>query len=390
MGLKETRGANGSSMQIDPLESARAVGLRYVTDEIPGYHRKRHGKSFGYYDEHGRRLRETKQLARIKSLVIPPAWKDVWICPWDHGHLQATGRDARGRKQHRYHPKWREVRDETKYTRMLAFAKALPKIRQRINHDLRLPGLPRNKVLATIVKLLELSLIRVGNEEYARDNKSFGLTTFKDRHAQIRGGKVHFKFRGKSGKEHDIDVEDRHLARIVKSCQDLPGQELFQYVDAEGKRQDVKSEDVNEYLREITSAEFTAKDFRTWAGTVLGAMALRECESFENQKQAKRNIAQAIEKVSQRLGNTPSVCRKCYIHPAVLDCYLDGTLAEAIRRRNGALGRRVNRRRPEESFVLELLQKRLLHEKNGTALRKQLERSLKQMKKRSEPLKEAA
>src|SRR4051812_6180216 len=388
MSLSGIGALDGFSVQIKPLESARAVGLRYVTDEIPGYHRKRSGKSFIYEDQRGRPLRAKGELARIKSLVIPPAWKDVWICPWANGHMQATGRDARGRKQHRYHPKWREVRDETKYARMLAFAKALPKIRTQLARDLRLPGLPKNKVLATIVKLLETSLIRVGNDEYARENKSFGLTTFKDRHAQIRGGKVRFKFRGKSGKEHDIDVADPHLARIVKSCQDLPGQDLFQYIDAEGKQQDVKSEDVNDYLQEITSAEFTAKDFRTWAGTVLAAMALQEYERFSNQKEARKNIVQAIENVSQRLGNTPTVCRKCYIHPAVLDCYLDGTLVETIQKRARAELRRLKQMRPEEGLVLGLLQERLALEKNGKLLRTQLQRSLKQIPTRAESRKE--
>jgi DNA topoisomerase I len=375
MSLRESGALAGLPVKVEPVESARAVGLRYVTDEIPGFGRKKKGKYFDYLDEKGRRLTSPAHLARIKSLVIPPAWKEVWICPFENGHLQATGRDARGRKQHRYHPRWREVRDETKYVRMIAFAKSLPRIRKKIQQDLKLPGLPKNKVLATIVKLLEVSLIRVGNEEYARDNKSYGLTTLQDRHAKIRGGKVKFKFRGKSGKDHDIDIEDRNLARIVKSCQDLPGQDLFQYFDETGKQQDVKSDDVNEYLRAIVGEEFTAKDFRTWAGTVLAAMALQEFEKVGNQRQARKNILRAIEAVSERLGNTPSVCRKCYVHPAVLDSYMDGTLLETLQKRAQAEVRALRHMRPEEGLVLGLLQQRLALEKSGGLLKKQLQRS---------------
>lgn len=388
MSLRESGALAGLAIKPEPVQSARAVGLRYVTDEIPGFRRKKRGKSFDYLDEKGKPLKSPSHLTRIKSLVIPPAWTEVWICPYENGHLQATGRDARGRKQHRYHPRWREVRDETKYARMIAFARQLPKIRRRINQDLKLAGLPRNKVLATIVRLLEVSLIRVGNEEYARDNKSYGLTTMQDRHAEIKGHKVKFKFRGKSGKSHDIDIEDKHLAKTVRSCQELPGQDLFQYFDEGGKKQDVKSEDVNEYLREIAGEEFTAKDFRTWAGTVLAAMALQEFERVSNQKQAKKNIVRAIEAVSERLGNTPSVCRKCYVHPAVLDCYMDGTLLEILRERAQMETRNLRHMRPEEGLVLGLLQERLAQEKGGTLLKKQLHRSLKEVKKHA--LKEAA
>jgi DNA topoisomerase-1 len=376
MSLRESGAFAGLRVKAEPEESARAIGLRYVSDGMPGFGRKPKGKQFDYFDEKGKRLKNPAHLARIKSLVIPPAWKEVWICPYENGHLQATGRDARGRKQHRYHPRWREVRDETKYARMIAFAKSLPRIRKRINRDLKLAGLPKNKVMATIVKLLEVSLIRVGNEEYARSNKSYGLTTLQDRHAQIRGGKVRFKFRGKSGKDHDIDIEDPHLARIVKSCQDLPGQDLFQYFDEAGKQQDVKSEDVNDYLREIVGEEFTAKDFRTWAGTVLAAMALQEFERVSNQKQAKKNVLRAIEAVSQRLGNTPSVCRKCYVHPAVLESYMDGTLLETVQKRAEAEVQALRHMRPEEGLVLGLLQERLALEKSGGLLKKQLQRSL--------------
>jgi DNA topoisomerase-1 len=381
MSLRESGAFAGLPIKADPVDSAKAVGLRYVSDEIRGFGRKKKGKDFDYFDEKGKRLRNPAHLARIKSLVIPPAWTEVWICPYENGHLQATGRDARGRKQHRYHPRWREVRDETKYARMIAFAKSLPRIRKRIHQDLKLRGLSKNKVLATIVKLLEVSLIRVGNEEYARDNKSYGLTTLQDRHAKVRGGKVTFKFRGKSGKDHDISIEDPHLARIVKSCQDLPGQDLFQYFDESGKQQDVKSEDVNEYLRTIVGEEFTAKDFRTWAGTVLAAMALQEFEKVGNQRQARKNILRAIEAVSERLGNTPSVCRKCYVHPAVLDSYMDGTLLETLQRRAQAEVRALQHMQPEEGLVLGLLQQRLALEKSGGLLKKQLQRSILKARK---------
>jgi DNA topoisomerase-1 len=358
--------------------------LRYVTNDMAGFCRKRSGKGFVYLDTRGRVIRDHEALKRIKSLAVPPAWTDVWICPLANGHLQATGRDARGRKQHRYHPKWREVRDETKYTRMMAFARGLPKLRQRVTKDLKLPGLPRNKVLATVVKLLEVSLIRVGNEEYANHNRSYGLTTMLNRHAKISGSKVQFRFRGKGGKNHTIDVENPRLAKIVKNCQDLPGQELFQYIDDDGKRQDVKSEDVNEYLREILGGDFTAKDFRTWSGTVLAAMALSELRKFDSKAQAKKNIVNAIEKVAERLGNTPAICRKCYIHPAVIDSYIDGTTLDTVRRRaEHELRTSVSRLRPEEASVLTLLQQRAAAEASGSLLRNQLRASLKAHKRRA-------
>ncbi len=315
----------------DPVESAKEAGLHYVADEIPGFKREPATKGFRYRDTAGKVIKSREVLARIKSLAIPPAWTEVWISPDPNGHLQATGRDDRGRKQHRYHPRWREVRDETKYIRMVAFAKLLPRIRRRIARDLKLPGLSRNKVLATVVRLLEVSLIRVGNEEYARENDSFGLTTMRNKHVDVNGSTLKFHFRGKSGKWHEVGVRDRRLAKIVKSCQDLPGQEIFQYIDEQQKRQDVKSGDVNDYLREICGEDFTAKDFRTWAGTVLGAMALRAFEQFESQTQAKKNIVRAIELVAERLGNTPAVCRKCYIHPEVINSYLDGSLSRSIK-----------------------------------------------------------
>jgi len=366
----------------EPTASAKAVGLRYVTDDMPGF-RRRAGKGFAYLDSSGAVIRDEQTLKRIKSLAIPPAWTDVWICRLPNGHLQATGRDARGRKQHRYHPKWREVRDETKYSRMMAFAKALPGIRRRVAADLKLPGLRRNKVLATVVKLLEVSLIRVGNEEYANNNRSYGLTTMLDRHAKVNGSKVQFRFRGKAGKNHTIEVEHPRLARIVKNCQDLPGQELFQYIDEDGKQQDVKSEDVNEYLREIVGNDFTAKDFRTWSGTVLAAMALSELRKFDTKAEAKKNIVAAIERVAERLGNTPAICRKCYIHPAVIDSYLDGATLNTVRQRaEHELRTSISRLRPEEASVLTLLQQQVSADANGSLLRDQLRASLKMHKRR--------
>jgi DNA topoisomerase-1 len=314
------------STQIEPVASAKAVGLRYVNDGQPGLKRIGSGKNFRYVDASGKAVRAVSILNRIRSLVIPPAWTDVWICPHEDGHLQATGRDAKGRKQHRYHPLWREVRDATKYDRMIEFGEALPRIRRRVARDLRRSGLSRDKVLATIVRLMDLTFIRVGNDEYAKKNGSYGLTTMKDQHAKIRGGRVQFSFRGKSGKFHSIEVEDKRLARIVKRCQDIPGQELFQWMNGDGRRHDVTSGDVNDYLREISNADFTAKDFRTWAGTVLAAQALNQAKQFRTQKQAKKNLKQAIEVVAEKLGNTPAVCRKCYIHPFILDGYANKKL----------------------------------------------------------------
>jgi DNA topoisomerase-1 len=370
-------------IQLEPEISAKIVGLRYVEDESVGIRRERVGEQFQYKDVQGRIIHDSRTLARIKALVIPPAWTQVWICPDENGHLQATGRDVRGRKQHRYHPRWREVRDETKYNRAIAFAKALPRIRRRVSQDLKLPGLPRNKVLATVIRLLEVSLIRVGNEEYARANRSFGLTTMRDRHVKISGSTLQFHFRGKSGKEHTVNIDDKRLARIVKNCQDIPGQELFQYLDAGGQRQGIGSGDVNEYLREISGAEFSTKDFRTWAGTVLAAIALAEFKKFDTQTQAKKNIVQAIERVAARLGNTPSVCRKCYVHPAVLDAFMDGELINTVKQRaEEQMVHSLNRLRPEEAAVLTLLQQRL-SQRNGRSLRSQLTASLRAAQRRN-------
>ena len=350
-------------LPADPLDSARRAQLRYLSDDQPGIHRRKRGAGFGYVNPAGKMIRDKATLVRIRRLVIPPAWTDVWISPYENGHLQATGRDARGRKQYRYHARWRQVRDETKYSKMLLFAHSLPKIRRQVHKDLQLAGLSQRKVLATIVRLLEATLIRVGNDEYARTNNSYGLTTMRDSHVEVNGSQVRFKFRGKSGKWHTIKLADRRLARIVNRCQDLPGQELFQYVDDEGIQRDVTSQDVNDYLRAIAGEEFTAKDFRTWAGTVLAAMALEEFEKFDSKAQRKRNIVRAIEHVAERLGNTPSVCRKCYVHPLVLDSYLDGTMLDTLQQRaSEEMSRSLDQLRPEEAAVLGLLQQRLTKE----------------------------
>jgi DNA topoisomerase-1 len=300
-------------------------------------------------------VRDAATLGRIRALVIPPAWTDVWICLDPQGHLQVTGRDARGRKQYRYHPRWRKVRDENKYERLIAFGYALPAIRERVERDLALNSLPRPKVLATVVQLMEKTLIRVGNPEYARDNQSHGLTTLRDSHVQLNGSQVKFKFRGKSGVEHDIALTDRRLASIVRRCRDLPGQDLFQYIDDEGVRRDVKSTDVNDYLREMTGEAFTSKDFRTWAGTVLAAEALRECGPCRTKKELQKAVVGVIDRVAERLGNTRAVCRKCYVHPAVLAAFETGHLARAFGRRAGRGSRPPAGLGEAEVAVLRLL-----------------------------------
>jgi DNA topoisomerase-1 len=357
------------TIKLDNVRAAREAGLTYVSDNSPGITRKKSGSGFDYTDAHGRTIRNRTTLGRIAHLAIPPAWTQVWICPSERGHIQAVGRDARGRKQYRYHEKWREVRDEDKYGRMVDFARALPKIRRAIARDLRRKGLSREKVLAAIVRFMEATLIRVGNDEYAKNNHSFGLTTLQDRHAKITRGKVKLEFRGKSGVEHEFEVNDPRLAYIAKKCQDLPGQELFQYVDAGGKVCDIGSTDVNDYLREISGSDFTAKDFRTWAGTVLAAAALAEFKQFDSQAQAKRNIVQAIESVAGKLGNTRAVCRKCYIHPEVLNAYVDGSLIENLSRRAATLASPAAKLRPDEAAVLALLRRRLAAAKREAAHR---------------------
>jgi DNA topoisomerase-1 len=344
----------------DPEESAEEAGLRYVSDESPGYTRQRRGKKFIYFNTEGKEIRDEVRILRLNRLAIPPAYTDVWICPSPNGHLQATGRDDGGRKQYRYHERWREVRDENKYEKMVVFAQALPKIRRRINRDLKRRGLPREKVLGTVVQLLEKTFIRVGNEEYAKENQSFGLTTLRNRHVEVKGSKLRFRFRGKSGQEHDIDTEDRRMARIIKKLQELPGQEIFQYLDEKDERHQVTSDDVNQYLREITGEDFTAKDFRTWAGTVMAAMALQAQEVFENKSQAKKNVKAAVSAVAKMLGNTPAVCRKCYVHPAVLESYLDGNLIEGLKQRTEKmLENSLGNLRSEESAVLAFLREKL-------------------------------
>ncbi len=352
----------------DPAVSARAAGLVYTHHDRPGITRRRAGKAFAYYTPDGKKISDAETIKRIKSLAIPPAYKDVWICPDPRGHIQAVGADDRGRTQYRYHPKWREVRDEAKYGRMLAFGKALPALRKRVAADLKLPGLPRAKVLATIVKLLETTLIRVGNEEYAKSNQHYGLTTIHNDHVDVHGSHIHFEFRGKSGVDHAIDLTDKRLADVIHQCQELPEQELFEYVDHDGTRHHLGSHDVNAYLQEITGQPFTAKDFRTWAGTTLAAMALQEFEAFDSQAQAKKNVVAAIEAVSKKLGNTRSVCRKCYVHPAVFEIYMEGTLAESLKERlEQKLKRSLHSLKPEEAAVMSLLQERLKREAKGPA-----------------------
>jgi DNA topoisomerase-1 len=314
----------------DPVESARIAGLRYVSDELRGIRRKRKGNGFTYVNPNGNTVRDKTTLARIRSLVIPPAWTDVWISPVREGHLQAVGVDARGRKQYRYHPLYRKVRDATKFTRMVAFGLVLPKIRERAEHDIRLHGLPKERVLATIVQLLEQTCIRVGNEEYTKQNESFGLTTLRDDHGEIDGPIIRFRFRGKSGQEHDVELHDRRLAKIVFACQCIPGQELFQYIDADGEHRKISSGDVNDYLREITGEDFTAKDFRTWVGTTQAALVLEAIGRGETQNASKKNTVAAIKETAAKLGNRPATCKKYYVHPAILDAYQNGTLFDVL------------------------------------------------------------
>lgn len=385
---RERLASVGRSVQAPPEQSARAAGLRHVTDARPGIRRQKLGGGFRYLDAQSRIVRDAETLTRIRSLAIPPAWTDVWISPDELGHVQATGRDARARKQYRYHSLWREVRDETKYDRMIAFATALGKIRRRTKLDLARTGLPREKVLAAAVQLLEKTLIRVGNEEYARTNGSFGLTTLHNRHVNVRGRRVTFRFRGKSGREHVIDLTDPRLATVVRRCRELPGQELFAYFDDAGEIHQIGSSDVNDYLREISSSDFTAKDFRTWAGTVLAAHALKTAavaassttskerrraprtqvtSRMPGQRPVHKEVVRAIEQVALRLGNTPAVCRKSYIHPHVVAAYMDGTLHKELAHvRTGATPRAT------EVAVLTLLQRRTTEARRGTTLVRQL------------------
>lgn len=339
------------------------AGLRYVSDSMPGISRRRAGKGFVYRGPDGRVIGDRDLLAWIRSLAIPPAWQGVWISPFRDGHLLAVGRDAKGRKQYRYHPRWRAIRDSVKFDRMLAFGRALPTIRAAVAADMAQPGLGRRKVLATTVRLLEVTLIRVGNDEYAKANRSYGLTTLRDRHLKVEGAQFRFSFRGKGGKRHEVTLRNRRLAQIVRRLQDIPGQELFQYYDDDGQRRPVDSADVNGYLREVSGGDFTAKDFRTWAATVLAAWALKELEAFDTQAAAKRNITQAIERVAGRLGNTPAICRKSYVHPEVVGAYLDGSLLESLKTEVEAeLREELAGLEPEEVAVLVFLQQRLARE----------------------------
>ena len=312
--------------QSVPAAEMKAAHLTYVSDLDPGIHRLEADHGFNYRGADGKPVTGEPTLDRIRHLAIPPAWRDVWIAPTEHGHIQATGRDARGRKQYRYHARWRQVRDGGKYDRLIAFGRALPKLRKQVDHDLARRGLPREKVLAAVVRVMEITLIRVGNEEYAKTNKSFGLTTLRDRHARIGAAKAVFEFRGKSGKTHKTGFSDRRLARILKACQDLPGQRLFQYLDDGGQRHSVESADVNAYLRDVLGEDFSAKDFRTWAGTVAAARALTSLPPCTTEGDAKKNVNTCVKAVAGVLGNTPAVCRKAYIDPAILQAYQDGEL----------------------------------------------------------------
>ena len=360
MELREHRQRTTVPPAPEVVASARAAGLRYVNDSLPGLGRRRKGKkSFTYFDAEGRAVTDADVVARVRSLAIPPAWEDVWICPFENGHLQATGKDARGRKQYRYHARFRQARDRSKYEHIIDFAQALPAIRRRVEADLMRPGLPKEKVLAAVVRLLEATLIRVGNEEYAKENHSYGLTTLRQQHVDVNGARIRFEFRGKSGVEHEIDLEDARLAGIVRQCHELPGQELFQYIDDAGDWHDVDSTHVNDYLHEIAGEEFTAKDFRTWSGTVLAAAALGALDGFSTAAQAKKNIVRAVESVAHKLGNTKAVCRKCYVHPAVFEGYLDGTLLPSLNDATAGRSRSAaTELRPDEAKVLTYLQQR--------------------------------
>jgi len=340
----------------DPHVTAQVAGLQYVSDDEPGFSRKKAGKSFAYFDMSGRRITDLTDIERINALAIPPAYKNVWICPDPRGHIQATGLDERGRKQYRYHPRWREARDETKFARTIAFAAALPTIRAATQKHLSRPDFSREKVLATLVQLLEKTAIRIGSAEYARQNHSVGLTTMENEHVEVSGTRAHFHFKGKSNKWHDIDLRDRKLAGVIRKLQDLPGQSLFQYRTSDGTIHHISSADVNLYLKEISGGEFSAKDFRTWAGTVAASVALRDCGAFDDPKMAQKNVTEAVKLVAKRLGNTPAVCRKAYIHPAIFDSYLDGSLLSSLEHE---LEEELADLQPEEAAVVSLLRARL-------------------------------
>jgi DNA topoisomerase-1 len=349
----------GQTASPEHISSAKAAGLRYVTDGTPGIRRRRNGRGFAYVHTDGTSVRERDMIRRFQSLAIPPAWTDVWICPDPDGHLQVTARDARGRKQYRYHPSFRARRDETKFERLFALGDVFWKIRERVERDVTLPGVPREKVMATLVWLLERTLIRIGTRELARENKSYGLTTLRRRHVEINGsGLLRFEFRGKSGKVHTVSITDKRIARIVQRCHDLRGQELFQYLDDEGKRQDVEAEHVNDYLREITGADVTAKDFRTWAGTMIAAELLRAMGPARTIRQAEQNVVRAIDETAARLGNTRAICRKYYIHPLLIQAYIRGDVLAPSPKRGARSRHRVPKLRRHEVEVLAFLKSR--------------------------------
>ena len=345
------------ALDLEPEETAKLVGLRYVRADSLQIVRQKVGRGFSYLDAKGDRITDEAELQRLKDLTIPPALSDVFICHLPNGHLQATGRDTKRRKQYFYHPDWRKIRSQNKFNRMLLFGASLPLIRETTERHLRKRGLPREKVLATVIQLLETTLIRVGNHQYAKKNRSFGLTTLRDRHVEVTGTKVQFEFRGKSGVDHQIELKDRRLAKVIKKCQEIPGYEIFKYYDANGERHFVDSGDVNEYLQQITDRDFTAKDFRTWAGTLLAAIELDELGEFDSDKQAKKNIVSAIKQVAKQLGNRPATCRKYYVHPAILEAYEDGLLLNLMSETtNINIESPANELNPEEKVVLKIIE----------------------------------
>ena len=364
--------AEEPDIAVEARATAEDVGLAYVDDGGPGIRRRRSGKGFRYLRPDGTTLKDKAAIERIQRLVVPPAWTDVWICPRANGHIQATGRDAKGRKQYRYHSRFREARESNKYEHMLAFAKSLPAIRAGIDEHLRLRTLCREKVLASVVYLLETTLVRVGNDEYARQNNSYGLATLKNRHVEIDGPELRFSFKGKSGKMWRLNLRDRRIAKVIRACHDLPGQELFQYIDENGEIRDVTSSDVNDYLREISGRHITAKDFRTWHGTVLAAMALQELEMVDTKAATKRNVREAIQRVAERLGNTPTICKKCYVHPEIFAMHAEGALLLDVKREiDEELRDELSGLQPEEAAVLVMLRNRL-----GRTLKDKLEASI--------------
>jgi DNA topoisomerase I len=348
-----------ASLLLDSKAAARAAELRYTSDTEPGIERRRRGKGFSYY-RGGRRVEDGATLARIRTLAIPPAWRDVWICPSPNGHIQATGKDAKGRKQYRYHPRWRSVRDAAKYEHVVLFAEALPRLRARVEKDLSARGLPRRKVVAAIIELMQRTCLRVGNDCYAEANKSYGLTTLQDHHAEIRGAEVRFRFRGKGGKPYQVQISDPRLARVVRRCRDIPGQRLFQYEASDGSYRAVTSGDVNDYLKEATGQPFSAKNFRTWGATLGVALVLGACEAARSMSHGKSTVTRAIEQVAAQLGNTVAICRKCYVHPVVVEAYTGGTLHDALKRARASWnGRPPRGLRAEEALVLAFLQEAL-------------------------------